>query len=38
MGSFRYDTSGSWFKGNTHIHTPASDGGKTPGCSEVNAR
>ena len=25
--SFRYDTSGRWLKGNTHIHTPASDGG-----------
>ena len=24
---FRYNTSGKWFKGNTHIHTPASDGG-----------
>ena len=28
MRSFRYDTSGAWYKGNTHIHTPASDGGK----------
>lgn len=26
---FRYDTSGQWFKGNTHIHSTASDGGKT---------
>jgi hypothetical protein len=26
---FRYDTSGQWFKGNTHIHSVASDGGKT---------
>jgi hypothetical protein len=26
---FRYDTSGCWYKGNTHIHTTASDGGKT---------
>ncbi len=26
---FRYDTSRSWYKGNTHIHTVASDGGKT---------
>jgi predicted metal-dependent phosphoesterase TrpH len=26
---FRYDTSGTWFKGNTHIHSTASDGGKT---------
>lgn len=25
----RYDTSGRWFKGNTHIHSTASDGGKT---------
>ncbi len=25
---FRYDTTGKWFKGNTHIHTTASDGGK----------
>jgi len=27
---FRYDTSGDWYKGNTHIHSTASDGGKTP--------
>jgi hypothetical protein len=27
--SFRYDTSGRWYKGNTHLHTTASDGGKT---------
>lgn len=26
---FRYDTSGQWFKGNTHIHSTASDGGKS---------
>jgi hypothetical protein len=26
---FRYDTTGTWFKGNTHIHSTASDGGKT---------
>ena len=26
MSIFRYDTSGSWFKGNTHIHSVASDG------------
>jgi len=26
---FRYDTSGKWYKGNTHIHSTASDGGKT---------
>ena len=25
--SFRYNTSGHWFKGNTHIHSTASDGG-----------
>lgn len=25
---FRYDTSRKWFKGNTHIHSIASDGGK----------
>ena len=25
----RYDTSGRWFKGNTHIHSTASDGGWT---------
>lgn len=29
MLRFRYDTSGKWFKGNTHLHTKASDGGKT---------
>jgi hypothetical protein len=28
MRSFRYDTSGTWYKGNTHIHSTASDGGK----------
>lgn len=28
MKRFRYDSSGSWFKGNTHIHSTASDGGK----------
>jgi hypothetical protein len=33
--AFRYDTSGRWYKGNTHIHTTASDGGQTP--SEVAA-
>lgn len=27
MQGFRYDTSGTWYKGNTHIHTQASDGG-----------
>ena len=26
---FRYDVSGRWLKGNTHIHTTASDGGKS---------
>jgi hypothetical protein len=30
MIRFRYDTRGSWFKGNCHIHSTASDGGKTP--------
>lgn len=30
MADFRYDTRGSWFKGNCHIHSTASDGGKTP--------
>ena len=29
MPAFRYDTSGAWFKGNAHIHSTASDGGKT---------
>jgi hypothetical protein len=29
MTHFRYDTSGQWFKGNAHIHSTASDGGKT---------
>jgi predicted metal-dependent phosphoesterase TrpH len=27
MRKFRYDLSGKWFKGNTHIHSFASDGG-----------
>ncbi len=27
--AFRYNLSGHWYKGNTHIHTTASDGGKT---------
>ena len=27
--TFRYDTSGQWYKGNTHLHSTASDGGKT---------
>jgi hypothetical protein len=26
---FRYNTTGTWYKGNTHIHSTASDGGKT---------
>jgi hypothetical protein len=26
---FRYNTRGTWYKGNTHLHTTASDGGKT---------
>jgi len=26
---FRYDTTGIWYKGNTHLHSQASDGGKT---------
>lgn len=26
---FRYSTTGNWYKGNTHIHSVASDGGKT---------
>ncbi len=28
MRTFRYDTGKKWFKGNTHIHSTASDGGK----------
>jgi len=28
MKTFRYNTSGRWFKGNTHVHSTASDGGK----------
>jgi hypothetical protein len=27
--NFRYNTTGQWFKGNTHIHSTASDGGRT---------
>lgn len=30
MAEFRYDMRGSWFKGNCHLHSTASDGGKTP--------
>ncbi|NLE46051.1 MAG: hypothetical protein GX620_15135 [Chloroflexi bacterium] len=29
MNLFRYDVSGRWYKGNTHIHSLASDGGKS---------
>jgi len=29
-GTFRYSTTGQWLKGNTHIHTTASDGGMKP--------
>ena len=29
MAAFRYDTSARWYKGNTHLHSTASDGGKT---------
>ena len=29
MPAFRYDTTGNWYKGNIHIHSTASDGGKT---------
>ncbi len=28
-GSFRYDGGGAWFRGNTHIHSTSSDGGRT---------
>lgn len=28
MPRFRYDTTGNWYKGNTHIHSTVSDGGK----------
>lgn len=28
-GTFRYKPSGHWYKGNAHIHSTASDGGKT---------
>lgn len=35
---FRYPTSGRWFKGNTHVHSVASDGGKTfPELAELYA-
>jgi len=29
VAAFRYDTSGQWYKGNVHVHSTASDGGKT---------
>ena len=29
QSAFRYNTTGRWFKGNTHIHSTVSDGGKT---------
>jgi predicted metal-dependent phosphoesterase TrpH len=29
MPVFRYETGGSWLKGNCHVHSTASDGGKT---------
>jgi hypothetical protein len=29
MSKFRYSMNGHWWKGNTHIHSTASDGGKT---------
>jgi len=28
LNSFRYETSGHWYKGNTHIHSNLSDGGR----------
>jgi hypothetical protein len=28
VSTWRYDVSGAWFKGNTHLHSTASDGGK----------
>jgi hypothetical protein len=31
MHKFRYSMTGRWWKGNTHIHSTASDGGKTFG-------
>jgi len=34
----RYNTAGTWFKGNTHIHSTESDGGKTfPELAELYA-
>jgi len=29
MKTFRYSTAGQWFKGNAHLHSTASDGGKS---------
>jgi len=29
LSQFRYNVSGNWYKGNTHIHSTASDGGRT---------
>ena len=29
LGCSGYDTTGNWYKGNTHLHTTASDGGAT---------
>jgi hypothetical protein len=29
LPTFRYNTTDTWYKGNTHIHSTASDGGKT---------
>ena len=29
MPTFRYQIDGAWFKGNTHVHSTLSDGGKT---------
>jgi hypothetical protein len=33
MSAPRYETNGTWYKGNTHIHSTASDGGRT--CTEL---
>jgi predicted metal-dependent phosphoesterase TrpH len=33
MSAPRYETNGTWYKGNTHIHSTASDGGRT--CAEL---
>ncbi|MCK4516700.1 MAG: hypothetical protein KAU31_15675, partial [Spirochaetaceae bacterium] len=36
--TFRYNTTGHWFKGNTHIHSVASDGGMSiPDIAELYA-